>query len=119
VTNEEVIEALARAAGVETQRAIEEWRLATFGPSISTTRIAVRANEEMSELLRALSVDDNNPKAASEIADVMIVLYGVAERLGVDLHDEVDKKMKINRARVWNLDGSGHGYHVRDKAVQP
>ena len=118
MTDEEAIDALALAAGVETQKTIEEWRLATFGPSISM-RIAVRANEEMSELLRALSVDDNNPKAASEIADVMIVLYGVAECLEVDLHDEVDKKMKINRARVWNLDGSGHGHHVRDKAVQP
>lgn len=103
----------------ETQESIEEWRLNTFGPSMSTMRIAARANEEMSELLRALSVDDGNPKAAVEIADVVIVLYGVATRLGVDLHAEVDKKMEINRARRWALDGTGHGYHVRDKAVTP
>lgn len=103
----------------ENQKTIEEWRRATFGMPLSRMRIAVRANEEMAELLRALSTDDNDPKAASEIADVVIVLYSVAELLGVDLHTEVDRKMAINRARRWSLDGTGHGYHVRDKAVSP
>jgi NTP pyrophosphatase (non-canonical NTP hydrolase) len=69
----------------------------------------------MAELLRALSADDNSAKAASEIADVVIVLYRLAWRLGVDLHDEIDKKMAINRARQWKQDNTGHGYHVRDK----
>jgi len=69
----------------------------------------------MAELLRALTVDDNNPKAAEEIADIFIVLYRLGERLGVNLHDEIDHKMKTNRLRKWHKDGSGHGYHVRDK----
>ncbi len=103
----------------EDQTTIERWRTETFGPTSSTMRIAVRANEEMSELLRALSTDDGNPKAAEEVADIVIVLYGVATRLGVDLHAEVDRKMMINRARRWSLDGTGHGYHVRDKSVTP
>lgn len=97
----------------ETQATISAWAEETFGPISSTMRVAVRANEEMAELLRALSSDDANPKAAEEIADVVIVLYRVAARLGVELPAEVDRKMAVNRAREWRLDGTGHGYHVR------
>ena len=83
--------ATSSAVPRETQASIEAWRVETFGPSKTTVRMAARANEEMAELLRALTVDDANPAAASECADVVIVLYGVASRLGVDLFDEVDK----------------------------
>lgn len=98
---------------VETQETIETWRQATFGTPVTTARMAARANEEMAELLRALTVDDSHPKAASEVADVVICLYGVASRLGVDLHAEVDRKMAVNRQRVWKVTDQGHGYHVR------
>lgn len=100
----------------ETQLSISEWANSTFGPSGSTLRVAARANEEMAELLRWLSMDDAHPKALEEIADVVIILYRAAWRLGGDLHAEIDRKMAINRAREWNLDGSGHGYHVKGKA---
>ncbi len=93
----------------ETQRTISSWAENTFGPSNGNVRVAIRANEEMSELLRAVAMQDT--KAAEEIADVFIVLYRLASRLGVDVHAEIDKKMEINRGREWRLDGSGHGYH--------
>jgi hypothetical protein len=99
----------------ENQQSISIWASETFGAAGSNIRVAARANEEMAELIRALSVDDNHPKAAEEIADIVIVLYRVAERLGIDLLSEIDRKMAINRLRKWNLDGTGHGYHVRDK----
>jgi len=100
---------------IESQHTISQWANQTFGPVGSNARVAARANEEMAELLRALTVDDASPKAAEEIADIFIVLYRLGERLGVNLHDEIDRKMKTNRLRKWNRDGSGHGYHVRDK----
>lgn len=75
---------------VETQKTISGWADATFGPVGSNARVAARANEEMAELLRCLTADDGHPKAADEIADVLIVLYRLAERLGVNLHDEVE-----------------------------
>lgn len=100
-------------ARIETQATISTWADDTFGPSGSNARGAARANEEMAELLGILTVDDASPKAAAEIADVLIVLYRLATRLGVDLHAEVDRKMAVNRAREWKRDGSGHGYHVR------
>lgn len=96
----------------ETQLTVTAWANETFGLSVSNMRVAARANEEMAELLRALSVDDSSPKAAEELADVFIVLYRLATNLNVDVHDQINKKMEINRGRQWGKDGSGHGYHV-------
>lgn len=51
-------------------------------------------------------------KVPSEAADVLVVLYGLAGLRGFDLHDGVDKKMKINRSRAWEAFGDGTGQHV-------
>lgn len=93
------------------QKEISDWATSTFGEAGSNMRVASRANEEMSELIAALSKDDNHPKASEEMADVVIIFYRLAERLGVDLHNEIARKMEINRNRTWERDGSGHGYH--------
>lgn len=98
----------------ETQASISRWAEETFGPSGSNARAVARANREMSELLEHVTSDDQHPEAAEEVADIVIVLYRVATRLGVDLHELIDKKMAKNRARKWRLDGTGHGYHVKD-----
>ena len=97
----------------ENQKTVSDWADETFGPVSTNARVAARANEEMAELLRALTADDQSPQAANEIADVFIVLYRLATRLGVDAHEEVDKKMAVNRQRAWAKDGTGHGYHTR------
>lgn len=100
--------------GRETQETICGWTEATFGTASSNARVASRANEEMAELLRALTSDDSHPKAVEEAADVVIILYRLAHRMGSDLHAEIDRKMQINRKREWKVT-NGHGYHVRDK----
>lgn len=101
----------------ETQATITEWIETTFGPAESNARVLARANEEMAELLRNVTIDDRHSDIPEEMADVVIVLYRVATRLGVDLMEEVDKKMAINRARLWAKDGSGCGYHVSQGVV--
>lgn len=106
----------------ETQKTISTWSNDTFGPAGSNARVAARANEEMAELLRALTSDDAHPKAPEEIADVVIVLYRLADRMGIDLHEQINAKMEINRKREWKQEGwagSGCGYHVRDKQATP
>jgi NTP pyrophosphatase (non-canonical NTP hydrolase) len=103
----------------ETQSTVSDWADSEFGPAPSNMRIGTRANEEMAELLRKLAVDDSHPDAPEEIADVVIILYRLARNLGADLHTEIDRKMAINRQRVWESDGTGHGYHVRDKGAAP
>jgi NTP pyrophosphatase (non-canonical NTP hydrolase) len=102
----------------ETQESISSWADETFGPARSNIRIATRANEEMSELLKKLAADDTDPEAPVEAADVVIVLLRLAERMRSDLLDEVDKKMAINRTREWVRDGTGCGYSVKKGSEQ-
>jgi NTP pyrophosphatase (non-canonical NTP hydrolase) len=66
----------------EDQVSIARWAMETFGQPASDARVLTRAIEEMTELLRALAADDGNPKANEEAADVMIVLYRLAHRMG-------------------------------------
>lgn len=73
----------------ETQASIEAWRRETFGPPSSAARMTARANEEMAELLREVTREDpDNARILVECADVLIVLYGVAELLDVALDDD-------------------------------
>jgi NTP pyrophosphatase (non-canonical NTP hydrolase) len=102
----------------ETQQSISEWADATFGGAVSCMRVGARANEEMAELLRALSVEQpEQSKCLEETADIVIILYRLATRLGGDLHEEINKKMAVNRTREWKRDGSGHGYHERRRTM--
>lgn len=100
---------------METTETIGIWASETFGDAGSNARVAARANEEMAELLRAATSDHPAEQVVVEAADVVIILARLAYRNGFDLWSEVEKKMAINRARVWKKDGTGHGYHVRDK----
>jgi hypothetical protein len=99
----------------ETQKTISKWAEETFGPVGSNASVAARANQEMSELLRSLAGDDSNPKAIEEAADVVICLYRLVERMGGDLLAEIDRKMQVNLTRKWELDGDGHGRHVKGR----
>lgn len=108
----------------ENQYTITKWADETFGKTRSPLRAAIRANEEMAELLKHLSQDEIGPegteyyisKIRDEIADIHIVLARVATISGIDIQRAIDDKMQINRARTWKRDGTGHGYHVKDNA---
>ena len=100
---------------METQKTVSQWSEDTFGEVGSNIRVAARANEEMAELLRALSQNDNHPMAGEEVADVVIVLYRLATRMGIDLHAEIDRKMAVNRTRKWDAD-SGIGWKHTEKS---
>lgn len=98
----------------ETQQSVARWARETFGPA-TIMRSATRANEEVAELLSALSCD-NRTQAAEEVSDVVICLYRLCEGMGIDLAREVDRKMARNRERVWKNDGHGCGYTKKDNA---
>lgn len=99
------------------QRDISKWQNETFGEPKSNLGIAIRANEEMAELLRCLAADDTDPAARLEVADVVIVLCRLVERLGGTMAGDVDAKMDINAKRTWKRRGDGHGQHVRNRAA--
>jgi NTP pyrophosphatase (non-canonical NTP hydrolase) len=109
--------ALHEAGHVETQRSIAEWADQAFGRAPSLARIAARANEEMAGLLREAASEDSDDREhvenlVAEAADVVTILYHLAQVAGHDLHEAIDRKMAINRQRQWRRDGTGHGYHV-------
>lgn len=101
----------------ETGATIAGWAAATFGPAHDPARVAARANEEMAELLRAATSQQPPSKLIEEAADVVIVLARLVHVAGGDIWEAVERKMEVNRARVWKKDGTGHGYHVREKAT--
>lgn len=74
---------------IETQATIQAWADETFGHSTDALCLAVRANTEMAELLRALAAPDSPEACAEECADVMIVLYRVANVGRHDLHQAI------------------------------
>lgn len=76
---------------------------------------AIRAAEELAELIELLVTDDNAAKAPEEVADIDIVLRGIDGAHGVERSDTVDAKMAKNRARRWVMTGDGHGQHVKDE----
>ena len=97
----------------ETQKSMTEWADEMFGPAPSLARIAARANEEMAELIRAVTSDTPTQHIGEEIADVVIILNRLASVAGLNLNNAIDTKMQTNRHREWRRDGTGHGYHVR------
>ena len=109
-------EAVCRPEMIETQRTIVEWADKEFGPVSGLSRVAARANAEMAELLRVVTSNQSNmlENAVYEAADVVIILYRLADIAGFDLHSAIDAKMAINRNRKWDTSASdGHGYHTR------
>jgi NTP pyrophosphatase (non-canonical NTP hydrolase) len=92
------------------QRKITDWATKNFGHT-TPREVAIRGNKEMAELLSEFEnrmVD----KIPAECADICIFLMQVCEKLGVDLLEEVDKKMDINEERTWRIAPDGSFQHV-------
>ena len=96
----------------ETQATITQWARETFGEPSDLIQIWKRINDEMNELYEALVTNQPPKKIVQECADVKIVLCQIPERLGYNLQDAVDRKMKINRSRKWKTAGDGTGQHI-------
>jgi NTP pyrophosphatase (non-canonical NTP hydrolase) len=95
----------------ETSKSIRDWGDAIFGAPQDLTVLVKRARVEMDELEQAL-LDGDYAEAGMEAADVVILLHRLAGLLGHELHEQVDAKMEINRARKWKSAGDGTGGHV-------
>lgn len=50
------------------------------------------------------------PTVGEELADVAIYLYGIAEILGIDLNEEIVKKVAKNKKRVYQ---KVNGVHIK------
>ncbi len=95
----------------ETSNTIRVWGDATFGEVKDLTALVSRARGELDELEEAIRARDM-AEAGREAADVVILLHRLVALAGMDLNEQVDTKMAINRARTWNVEGDGTGGHV-------
>lgn len=95
----------------ESQRSMCDWAEQTFGPVADPTSLVQRALVEMQELGEAVDQRDIN-EIGKEAADVLILLYRLADQFDLDLDQEVQAKMAINRSRTWVSKGDGTGSHV-------
>jgi len=68
--------------------------------------------EEVGELFKAIRrnstdiLDDNvnskDREIANEMADILMYLFGLANRLNIDLEEAIKNKEKINQTRKWD-----------------
>lgn len=95
----------------ETSKTIAQWGADTFGEADNVKVFALRAKEELSELIDAIEQDEPRKDIALEAADVTILLHRLTSILGYELSELVDEKMAINRKREWTPSGNGVGQH--------
>lgn len=82
-----------------TQREICDWAAETF-PDAEMGDVTSKMYDEMIELYQDVTCRHDEGVGA-EIADVVIMLYQIADRCGVDLEQAVINKMAVNKARTW------------------
>lgn len=97
--------------GQENQRSMCDWAEQTFGPVADPVSLVERALLEMQELREAVEQRDVS-EIGKEAADVLILLYRLADQFDLDLDQEVQAKMAINRSRTWVSKGDGTGSHA-------
>ena len=95
----------------ETQESLTRWGDETFGPVKDPIVLMQRIQLEVNELADAVQRCDA-PDVGAEAADVVIMMYRLLSLFGRDLHDDLDTKMAVNRARQWSLNGDGTGCHI-------
>lgn len=84
----------------------EQWQ------AISPVQHAAMAAAGLGRLLDSLI---NEPVfAQTDMHDAVGSLLWVATAAAINLTFAIDRKMVINRARRWTLDGHGHGSHVKE-----
>lgn len=69
------------------------------------------ANKVMSKLLRSAAA--NTPDVPSHLGHLVMCLQDLTGRYRINLWDAVERKMAVNRSRLWKRDGTGCGYHVK------
>jgi NTP pyrophosphatase (non-canonical NTP hydrolase) len=95
----------------ETSQCIRIWGDETFGKVGDLSALVVRARGELVELEQAIRANDK-AEIGREAADVAILLHRLVALAGLELSEQVDAKMAVNRTRKWRATGDGTGGHV-------
>lgn len=89
------------------------WYVANGGRGTLQSRVARAQVELLEALVEASSTPPNIDKLAEELADTAICLTAAANKLGVSLTAEMEKKMEINWLRKWQVSEDGNLKHVK------
>jgi len=92
----------------ETQNTIGAWVREAFNPDLSMQ--VKKLHEEVAEFSEAVE-SGNLSHAAEELADIAIVVFGLAFQLGVPILKGMNSKMITNRNRKWKFE-NGVNRHV-------
>lgn len=74
-----------------------------------------RANSNLSSAIYCIANALPPSSAISELRATIKHLDTVCKSVGSSLNLAIDAKMETNRARAWKQDGTGHGYHIRER----
>ncbi len=94
----------------ETFDSINRWQRETF-PGATVDGVLKHIGEEWEEFQLAATDEGRAEEAVDLIILLSCYLNKVGDGTGAQGH--VDRKMDINRARIWNIQGDGTGRHVR------
>ena len=93
-------------------REVAEWGATTFPKSTDHAKLT-HLDKEVAELHAA-------PSSGEEMADVVMILCHLAYAHGVDMADEIRRKLAICRTRTWGEpDADGCVEHVREVPASP
>jgi hypothetical protein len=74
-------------------------------------RLTTAAAKMMATLTDHLAWGMDMPIVERTLSELYAALEQVCRAVDRELGPAIDAKMAINRAREWDLDGTGHGYH--------
>jgi NTP pyrophosphatase (non-canonical NTP hydrolase) len=84
---------------------VHDWANQVF-PERTDASMFLKLYGEIAELIEAKDPED-------EIADVLIMVLDYAKRKGVNPSVAIQKKMRTNRCRVWQITQMGTMQHVK------
>lgn len=90
----------------ELQADIAQWA-DQLNPDRTALSLIAKMLEELGELIASERQDD-----PLELADVLILALDLAHIKNIDLVDAVQRKMRVNRSRVWRIADNGAMSHV-------
>lgn len=95
------------------QAEITQWSNDRFAPDMAhlRTKLEREFQELRGTLIRAELGDDPGP-VSGEVADVMHLLFQIAENYEFDLIEATRKKFEVNKARSWEAQPDGTYQHV-------
>lgn len=94
------------------QQQVTAWQDATF-PKTDVRSYVKKLVHEVDELESSIHLG-HFVKTVEELADVQIVLWGLANKLGINLDAAVEDKHRINQQRKWERMKDGTYQHVEE-----